>query len=70
LQDDVVPYFHITPFLARRRRNIVYLNPMTHGTQNPTKSVHHPVVDIRVTLYKFNIRVTLYKFRVTRMLNL
>ena len=46
-QDDVIPYFHITPFLARRPSNIVYLNPMTHGTQNATKSVHHPVMDLR-----------------------
>jgi hypothetical protein len=25
----------------------VDLNPMTHGTQNATKSVHRPVVDLR-----------------------
>ena len=46
LQDDVVPYFHITPFLARRRRNIMNLNPMAHGTENSTQSVYHPVVDL------------------------
>jgi len=47
LQDDVVPNFHITPFLALRRRDLVYLNPMAHGTQNATKSVHRPVVHLR-----------------------
>jgi hypothetical protein len=31
MQDNIVPYFHITPFLARRRRNIMNLNPMAHS---------------------------------------
>jgi hypothetical protein len=26
---------------------MVDLNPMTHGTENVTKSAHHPVVDLR-----------------------
>ena len=47
LQDDVVPNFHITPFLALSRRDLVDLNPMAHGTQNATKSVHRPVVHLR-----------------------
>jgi len=53
LQDDVVPYFHITPFLVRSRRNLVDLNPMTHRTQNTTKSVHHPVVYLRILRLSF-----------------
>jgi hypothetical protein len=40
-------YFHITPFFARRGRNMVDLNPMAHGTENATQSVHHPIVDLR-----------------------
>jgi len=43
----IVPYFHITPFLARRRRNMMNLNPMAHGTENATKSVHHPAAGRR-----------------------
>jgi hypothetical protein len=30
LQDDIVPNFQITSFLALRRRNLVDLDPMTH----------------------------------------
>ncbi len=41
-------YFHITPFLARLRCNIMNLNPTTHGTENDTQSVYHPVVDLRI----------------------
>ena len=44
LQDYIVPYFHITPFLARRGCNIVNFNPMTHRTENDTKSAHYPVM--------------------------
>jgi hypothetical protein len=35
------------PFPCPIRRNLVDLNPMSHGTQNITKSVYHPVVDLR-----------------------
>jgi hypothetical protein len=48
LQDDVVPNFHITPFLPLSRCDLVYCNPMVYGTQNATKSVHHPVVHLRI----------------------
>jgi hypothetical protein len=41
---DFIKYFHITPFLARRSRNIMHLNPMSHGTEDATKSAHYPVM--------------------------
>jgi hypothetical protein len=47
LQDDVVPNFHIPPFLPLSRCDLVYFNPMAYGTQHDTKSVHHPVVYLR-----------------------
>ena len=47
LEDDVVPNFHITPFLPLNRCDLVYFNPMDYGTQNATKSVYHPVVHLR-----------------------
>ncbi len=47
LQDDVVPNFHIPPFLPLSRCDLVYFNVMAYGTQHDTKSVHHPVVHLR-----------------------
>jgi hypothetical protein len=55
---SVIPYFHITPFLARRGCNIVYFNPMAHGTENATKSVHYPV------MYLCSLRLCLTRLQV------
>ncbi len=45
MHDYVVFDFSITSFLARHRCNIVYFNPMSHGTKECPQFVNDPVVN-------------------------